>query len=330
METEHIHEFVILAETCSFQETAAQTFISQSSLTKHIQSIEKELETPLFDRTTRTVKLNQYGAEFYRYAKQIDLISQDYKISMRNMLRQQSGRLSVAFQSRLGQYGIIQLLSRFQEEFPQYPLKIIENNQVVRFLSSGECDFVFSYENTPQDVGIAKIIYRTDNMVVVLPSNHPLAHETHITAAQLQNETLIMHEDTFQNMSWDPHMLQRFYAEINYNPNEVMTTSYSTTLVRMVEQGLGVGLINRIQVGDDLMWYAKNKEAYDGLINRKQAGDDSNENVVFVDISPAIPLHTRLMYHKRIENASSTTAFIEFVKKQGTQNEQQAFFPNRK
>lgn len=297
METEHIHEFVILAETCSFQETAAQTFISQSSLTKHIQNIEKELETPLFDRTTRTVKLNQYGAEFYRYAKQMDLISQDYKISIRNMLRQQSGKLSVAFQSRLGQYGIIRLLSHFQEEFPQYPLRIIENNQVVRFLSSGECDFVFSYEKTPHNVGIAEIIYRTDNMVVVLPINHPLACEDNITATQLQNETIIMHEDTFQNMSWDSHTLQHFYTEIGFKAGEVMTTSFSTNLVRMVEQGMGIGLINRIQVGDD-----------------------SNGNVVFVDISPAIPLHTRLMYHKRVENAPSTTAFIEFVKKHGCQD----------
>ena len=43
MNTEHVHEFVLLARSCSFQETAAQAFLSQSSLTKHIQSLEKKL-----------------------------------------------------------------------------------------------------------------------------------------------------------------------------------------------------------------------------------------------------------------------------------------------
>lgn len=291
MDIEHIQEFVILAETCSFQETAAQTFISQSSLTKHIQNIEKELGIPLFDRTTRTVNLNKYGAEFYKYAKQITQISQNYKFALHNMQREESGRLTVAFQSRIGQYGVIQLLFRFQEEFPQYPLKMIENPQVVRFLAAGESDFVFTSEKAPQDNDIAEFICRTNNMVAAVPANHPLAQEARISIQQLKNEKMILHEDSPQNISWETRTLRRLCTEAGFDINEVMTVSFTSNLVRMVGQGMGIGVINRMQ-----------------------ATDDDHGRVIFVDIAPEIPFHIKLLYHKQIENETAAAAFIKFVK----------------
>ena len=69
MEIEYIKEFVVLAETENYLEAAESLFISQSTLSKHIKIIEKELDVQLFDRTTRKVHLNKYGKMFLKYAK---------------------------------------------------------------------------------------------------------------------------------------------------------------------------------------------------------------------------------------------------------------------
>ena len=53
MELSYIREFVVLAETGNYLEAADVLFIAQSSLSRHIKSIEADLGAPLFDRTTR-------------------------------------------------------------------------------------------------------------------------------------------------------------------------------------------------------------------------------------------------------------------------------------
>ena len=64
MEISILAEFVRLVETCNFQETADQMNISQSALTKHIHKLEEELNVDLFDRSQRSIQLNEYSQRF--------------------------------------------------------------------------------------------------------------------------------------------------------------------------------------------------------------------------------------------------------------------------
>lgn len=71
MELNQVKEFIALTKTENYLEAAENLFISQSSLTKHIKSLEAELGTTLFDRTTRQVKLNEVGKVFLKYTQQL-------------------------------------------------------------------------------------------------------------------------------------------------------------------------------------------------------------------------------------------------------------------
>ena len=71
MDMETMEEFIHLAETCRFQETAALLHISQSSLSKHLKKLESELGVPLFDRSTRSVTLSAYGRAFLPFARRM-------------------------------------------------------------------------------------------------------------------------------------------------------------------------------------------------------------------------------------------------------------------
>ena len=50
METEWLRTFIVAAKTENFRETAEQRFITQSTVSKHMQHLEKELQTTLFER----------------------------------------------------------------------------------------------------------------------------------------------------------------------------------------------------------------------------------------------------------------------------------------
>ena len=78
MNTEYLKEFVVLAETKNFWEASDRLYMNQSTLSKHIKSLENELGVDLFLRTTRRVELTNYGQTFLPYAKYLP--SEDCRI----------------------------------------------------------------------------------------------------------------------------------------------------------------------------------------------------------------------------------------------------------
>ena len=61
MTTEHLREFLVLAQAGSFNRAAEVLYISQPVLTRHVQEMEKELGTQLFNRTPRGITLTESG-----------------------------------------------------------------------------------------------------------------------------------------------------------------------------------------------------------------------------------------------------------------------------
>lgn len=71
MNIDYLREFVSLADTLSFSATARQFYVSQSVLSKHVASMEKELGVPLFVRDSHHVRLTQCGKAFLDEARAI-------------------------------------------------------------------------------------------------------------------------------------------------------------------------------------------------------------------------------------------------------------------
>ena len=76
MEIRQIQYFLSIVETGSFSAAADEHYISQSSLSKVIIALEKELGVPLFDRSKRKVFLTEAGEAFLGHARKLNA---DYK-----------------------------------------------------------------------------------------------------------------------------------------------------------------------------------------------------------------------------------------------------------
>ena len=64
---EQIQYFLAIKEFNGFSNAANELCISQSSLSKQIKSLETELGTMLFERTSKITKLTPAGEDFYIY-----------------------------------------------------------------------------------------------------------------------------------------------------------------------------------------------------------------------------------------------------------------------
>lgn len=65
--------FQALAKSEKVTQTAKELYISQAALSSMIISLERELGTPLFERSRRSVRLNEAGRTYLRYVNEVFL-----------------------------------------------------------------------------------------------------------------------------------------------------------------------------------------------------------------------------------------------------------------
>ena len=71
MNTQQLLCFVCAADHLNFTKAAEELYLSAPTVTHHIKNLENELNTLLFIRTSKMVKLTEAGQQFYTDAKDI-------------------------------------------------------------------------------------------------------------------------------------------------------------------------------------------------------------------------------------------------------------------
>lgn len=95
MDIRLMREFLILARTENYLEAAELLFVSQPTLSRHIMTLENELGVPLFERTTRYVRLSRYGKMLVPYAQQFLELSGQFNNLL--LAEKRAGRCSENF-----------------------------------------------------------------------------------------------------------------------------------------------------------------------------------------------------------------------------------------
>lgn len=248
MNINYFKEFVILAETKNYLEAAEILFISQSSLSKHIKSMENELGVTLFDRTSRSVELTKLGEMLLPYAINIMNSQLEYTDMIRNELDDFRGQVTIGSIPAIAQYGITDLLVDYKNKFPHYVVKIFEyeNHKLLESLRQKQCDLIFArdYDSVINEDEFVKIPYLVDPMVALLPKEHPLASSGTIRLEQLREESFIqLEEDEFLLNLW-----QKCCHHVGFKPRVAFSCYRMDGILDLVTRNMGVSLIMANQV----------------------------------------------------------------------------------
>lgn len=154
MDINHLKEFTVLAETKNYWEAAYRLFLNQSTLSKHIKSMESELGVPLFTRTTRKVELTDFGEALLPYARAVTRLHFEYSAKLMQMQNHQKGLISIGSLPAMAQYHITDLLLDFQRDYPESKIKITEDDPKIlsELLLQKSCDLVFLRETKKREI----------------------------------------------------------------------------------------------------------------------------------------------------------------------------------
>lgn len=153
MITKNDEYFLSVAESESLTNAANALFISQSSLTKHIKSLEEQLGVDLFDHGTKPLRLTDAGKMYYRYLinereKEATLLEE-----MREASEGKMGTLSLGVPVSLGELLLPRLLPSFHATYPRAKIRLTEapGSSLQRLVAAKRLDIAFAFSTMPTD-----------------------------------------------------------------------------------------------------------------------------------------------------------------------------------
>ena len=241
MELQYVREFISLAETTSYFETATKLYVSTSALSRHIKSLEKDLGITLFKRTTRRVVLTEQGKLFLPYANRLINTENDWQKALMEMENVKRTLLKVGSIPTMLPYNITDIMAEFTRIYPEVTLDVKEADtlSLIPMVRSGARDFAFiRYTDDPGNE-FRKNLIAEDILIAVIPSNHPLADQKSISLEALKDESLLFIEK-------DSYMYQLctdLCVRSGFQPKVTFTSRRADNLLEMVAKGMGVAML---------------------------------------------------------------------------------------
>jgi LysR family transcriptional regulator, cyn operon transcriptional activator len=142
MELRHLRYFKVVAEMQHFHRAAEKLFITQPALSNQIKQLEEELNTKLFVRVGRNVKLSESGELVLSAAQRILNEVELLKETVSDIELGQSGSLKLGVLQSINALYLHNLVVEFDREHPNISLQIEEmtNHEIEVKLANGDID----------------------------------------------------------------------------------------------------------------------------------------------------------------------------------------------
>lgn len=240
MELHQLRDFVALAETGKFHEAAKRCHVAQSSLSKAIQRLEAEFGEKLFTRLRNRVLLTAAGRTLYKRANRIIGLLEDTKRELAEANGLRRGKVTVGVLPTIAPYFLPRVVSRFTEACPSLEVEIQEDitADIIHLLDACELDLALLSLPLPGDRLEKRLLFQED-LLLAVPSNHPLAVKEQVSLRDLENQRFIL----MKNGHSLGDQILSFCNRNDLHLQVVFRSSQIETIQSLVMAGLGVSLV---------------------------------------------------------------------------------------
>lgn len=232
--------FRAVAELGNFRKAAESVHISQPAFSRRIEKLEQALGTRLLERTTRRVNLTAVGRDFDRQLRSILDALDTTLLGIRGVAATRMGEVTIACVPSAVNYFLSGVIALYHQRYPRIRVKIIDDsaNEVLLAVARGEADFGLNFIGSQEnDVEFEPLL--EEQFVAACRRDHPLAKMQQVRWAELANYDYI----SVGKASGNRLLLDQALAGLTGQPQSMYETQHGTTMVGLVEAGLGVAAV---------------------------------------------------------------------------------------
>ncbi|MEY8757206.1 selenium metabolism-associated LysR family transcriptional regulator [Peribacillus frigoritolerans] len=241
--------FVTVIEQKNFSRAGDILNLSQPGVSLHIRNLENELGTKLIYRSPKQVQITEPGKILYRHAKQMLNHYETAKREINEFNNVVSGTMKIGASFTIGEYYLPKVLAEFAAQYPMVDIQIIisNSNDVIQGIRSNKLDIgLIEGETDYKDIDVRP--FMNDEMIVVVPPDHPLSQMDLIEGNMLQNQTWVLREQGSGTRTYSDKLLSSL--ELNIKKTFIFTSIQGVK--EAVMAGLGIALLSRLTVQKEL------------------------------------------------------------------------------
>ena len=282
MNMNNLELFMKVAEKMSVTEASKELFISQPAVSKAVKNLETYLNIKLFSRDKKNgLMLTEVGKEILVLARQMKGIENKiYQVAnQENKLL--SGKIKVGSFPAASTNILPKTLALFRAKYPLVNIELIEgtSNQIKKWVEDRTVDM--GIVASPFEPYEYKILNK-DYMVAIIPDNHNLSQEKMVNLKKHQADIIFCkggHEIA----------ISKVFQTNNIKLKESLTVQSAETLISMVKNDLGIGIISNFTLSS------------------------VSHNLIIKDISPSITRDIGIITHSFNEVTPATRELIKII-----------------
>ncbi|MBQ9030540.1 MAG: LysR family transcriptional regulator [Parasporobacterium sp.] len=245
MNQKQLEIFITLAQNLNFTRTAEQLYLSQTTVTLQIRSLEEELHAKLFERTSRSVRLTYAGTVFLDGAVEI-LEKMQRTIDLTGAAaRGYTGQLRIGFADDVNATGISVMLRNFTEQHPQIRLHVQGGYpaELLSRLLADEYDLIFTPSfRRLRNEHLSRYVVGTYQTIAAFHKDHRFAERKSVGYSDFAEENFIYISGESEDLDFSGLFYHQLLSR-NIHVNLLDRTDNIDTVFLMLDADMGITVL---------------------------------------------------------------------------------------
>lgn len=234
MTLRNLEVFLKVIDAGSMRAAASELYISQPSVSDAVAQLEEEYSVRLFERLGRRLYLTDAGRTLEEYARQLLRLCDEAQKRMQNLSA--AGQLSVGATVTVGSSVLCDILQGLSFDSR---VSVENSRRIEALLLESRLDVALVEGVVESDRLLTEGVI-TDELVLAVGKNHPLADADKITLAMLENAPFIFREKGSATRA----LFEQALAAAGVRVQTVWESHNTEAILRAVETGQGISVIS--------------------------------------------------------------------------------------
>lgn len=243
MDLNQLETFITVSNHLSFTKASEELFITQSSVSKIIKSLEDELGALLFYRSPE-IKLTDVGKELYKHSVDIISLIDNIPTELDNLTDLKKGTIRIGIPPIIGSSFFPAIIGKFKSKYPGIEITLVEvgSKIIQEELNAGNLDvgIICSYPDQRELFEINRLL--ESPLLIGVHKDNPLADKDEISFKDLEEEEFILFNKDFS-------LYDSIIDECGKNgfmPKIICNSSQKDFIIEMIAARMGITCLPEI------------------------------------------------------------------------------------